>query len=469
MHASLHARRLPVADTAALAAGTPATAAARADARRGVMTSRRWLTVVVAVAVQVLFVSGVATAYSPDPAPRFNRPRPVGNPDVYRIVNHLVATIQNVPRYVVPPPGDDIDGNGVPDYDTNQDGVPDDFDGDGEPDSAEQLFPRPEIKIATYSHNLQRINDALIAAHSRGVSVQMVQNNNSISAQTRELMRVLGTDRSARSFVHVCNGACRGGGTVSNQHAKMYLFSQSGTASNVVMTGSTNTTTFAANVHWNDLFTVVNAPDLYNVYRKVFQQMKADDGLPNPYLPYAADGYDGYFFPKYGFTRDTDPVMDRLNAVSCSAPGGGINGRTAIRVNMYAWSGERGQWIATKLAQLKSRGCIVSALVSFQGRLVLGILKSAGIPVRSASLNLNGRWNDGFEGSGYEVFTHEKWMVLKGTFRGALGRHVWTGSDNWSDVSNNNDEATIHVRSSTRHDQYMANFNLIWNNWSRRL
>jgi hypothetical protein len=394
--------------------------------------SRRLFVVLCVVVAHALLLPGAASAYSPDRNPRFNKPRPAGNPYVFRIANHLVAAIRNVPGYAPP-------------------------------------SPRPEIKIATYSHNLQRVNDALIAAHRRGVSVQMVQNNNSISAQTRELRRVLGSNRSKASFVHVCNGACRGAGTLTNQHAKMYLFSRSGTAKNVVMTGSANTTTFAAKTHWNDLFTVVNAPNLYGVFRKVFLQMKADDGSPNGYLPYAADGYDGYFFPKYGFTRDTDPVMHRLNAVRCSAPGGGVNGRTAIRVNMYAWSGERGQWIAAKLAQLKRRGCIISALVSFQGRRVLRILKSSGIPVRSASLNLDGRWNDGFEGSGYEVFTHEKWMALNGSYRGRLGRHVWTGSDNWSDISNNNDEATIHVRSATRHTSYMNNFGLIWNRWSRRL
>jgi phosphatidylserine/phosphatidylglycerophosphate/cardiolipin synthase-like enzyme len=433
--------------------------------------SRRLLIVLSAVAVQVLLLPAFAFAYAPDTYPRFNRPRPSGNPSVQRIVNHLVTAIQNVPRYA--PPG--------PNLDTNDDTVPDayDLDGDGEPDdthapldvpdTVEQLFPRPEIKIATYSHNLQRVNDALIAAHARGVSVQMVQNNNSISAQSRQLMRRLGTNRKARSFLHVCRGACRGAGTISNQHAKMYLFSRTGTATHVVMTGSANTTTYAATVHWNDLFTVRNAPRLYDVYRKVFLQMKADDGSPNGYLPYAADGYDGYFFPKYGFSRASDPVMHRLNAVSCRAPGGGVKGRTAIRVNMYAWYGTRGNWIAAKMAQLKRRGCDIRAIVSGQGRTVLRTLKSVGIPVRSASLNLNGRSNDGFEGSGLEVFTHEKWMVLNGSFRGALGRHVWTGSDNWSDISNNNDEVTIHVRSGTYHSRYMDNFNLIWRSWSRRL
>lgn len=33
--------------------------------------------------------------------------------------------------------------------------------------------------------------------------------------------------------------------------------------------------------------------------------------------------------------------------------GGRLNGKTAIRVNMYAWSGNRGLWIAEKMAQLK--------------------------------------------------------------------------------------------------------------------
>lgn len=399
---------------------------------------RRVLAVMIATVAFLPLLSGAAVAYDPTynpvSGPSFNRPQPRGNGDVYQIVNHIAAAISNVPQYA----------------------------------GAEELA-RPEIKIATYSHDLKRVTDALIAAHRRGVSVQMVLNDNWTSYQTRRLMRVLGTDRSARSFTHVCNGACRGAGTRSNQHAKMYLFSETGTAKNVVMTGSANTTEYAAKVHWNDLFTAKNAPNLYDVYRKVFEQMKVDDGSPNGYLPYSADGYDGYFFPKYGFTRADDPVIDRLNAVDCQAPGGGINGRTAIRVAMYAWSGDRGLWIAEKMAQLERRGCAITALVSNQGRLVLRELKSAGIAVRSGSLDLNGNPYDGFEHSGYEVFVHEKWMVLNGTYKGSLGKHVWTGSDNWSDLSNNNDEATIHAQGAGYFRRYMDNYDLIWSRWSRPL
>src|SRR3954454_14919865 len=198
----------------------------------------RLLYAVLCVAVaEALFLAGAASAYSPDTSPRFNSPRPAGNPNVHRIVNHLRAAIGHVPAYTSP-------------------------------------RPRPEIDIATYSHNLPQVNDALIAAHRRGVSVQLVQNNNVISAETRKLMRALGTDRRRRSFVHVCDGACRGAGTLSNQHAKMYLFSRSGTAHDVVMTGSANTTTYGAKVQWNDLFTVVDAPRLYDVFHRVFKQMK---------------------------------------------------------------------------------------------------------------------------------------------------------------------------------------------------
>jgi hypothetical protein len=46
---------------------------------------------------------------------------------------------------------------------------------------------------------------------------------------------------------------------------------------------------------------------------------------------------------------------------------------------------------------------------------------------------------------------------------------VWTGSDNWSDLSNNNDEATIHVRGPNTHRRYVKNFDMIWSRWSRAL
>ena len=373
-----------------------------------------------------------AVAYEPDSGPTFNQPVPNGDQDAYRIVNHITGAVRGVPAY-------------------------------------DPLFPRPEIKIATYSHDLNGVTDELIEAHRRGVSVQMVINDNWTSYQTKRLIQVLGGDRGARSFVHVCRGACRGAGSRTNQHAKMYLFSHTGTATDVVMTGSANTTGFAAKVHWNDMFTAKDVPNLYDVYAKVFEQMKSDDGDPNGYLPYRADGYDGYFFPKYGFSRAEDPVLDRLNAIRCDAGSGGISGRSAIRINMYAWTGDRGLWLAERLAELKRQGCNVRAIVSNQGASVLSTLKRAGIAVRSASLDLDGNPNNGWENKGWEVFTHSKWMVLNGSFKGSLGKHVWTGSDNWSDLSNNNDEASIHIRGAGTYARYMDNFDLIWTRWSRRL
>src|SRR3954466_8661923 len=91
----------------------------------------RLLYAVLCVAVaEALFLAGAASAYSPDTSPRFNSPRPAGNPNVYRIVDHLRAAIGHVPAYT-------------------------------------SRRPRPEIDIATYSHNLPQVNDALIAAHRR--------------------------------------------------------------------------------------------------------------------------------------------------------------------------------------------------------------------------------------------------------------------------------------------------------------
>ena len=378
------------------------------------------------------FFSGPAAAYEPVGGPVFNQPVPNGDPDKYRIASHITRAIRGVP-------------------------------------GRSARVPHPAIKIATYSHDLKGTTDALIGAHRRGVSVQIVINDNWTSYQTKRLIQVLGKNRNARSFVHVCRGACRGAGSRTNQHAKMYLFSRTGVARNVVMTGSANTTGFAAKVHWNDMFTAKNVPNLYDVYRRVFEQMKSDDGDPNGYLPYSADGYDGYFFPKYGFTRAEDPALDRLNAIRCDAGLGGIDGRSTIRINMYAWTGDRGLWLAERLAELRRRGCNVRAIVSNQGASVLSTLKKAGIAVRSASLDLDGNPNNGWENKGWEVFTHSKWMALNGSFQGSVGKHVWTGSDNWSDLSNNNDEATIHVQGARTYTRYMDNFDLIWTRWSRRL
>lgn len=387
------------------------------------MLRRAFCTLLAGVVVLVGGV-GAAAAYTPEEGAVFNHPRG-GREGQDRIITHLVRTISSTPRHST-------------------------------------------IRIAAYSNDRPDVVDALIAAHQRGVDVQMVLNDNWTSAATRRLIRVLGQNPDRRSFVSICAGSCRGG--AGNQHMKFYLFSRAGKAGNVVMVGSANTTGFGAKSQWNDMYTSTGVPELRELYTKIFEQLVRDVRLADPYVRKTVGAYENEFFPVYGATAETDPVMRRLDDVRCVAGAGtGLDGRTVIRIVMYGWRAERGLYIADKVADLSRQGCNVRVLVSSGGRQVVGTLKRGGVLVKSADLDLDDDERTGFGETGFEVFTHEKYMLLSGTFRGVSGHQVWTGSENWSGRGLMNDEVTIRIPRRSTYTAYLANFDLIWRSWSRWL
>ena len=81
------------------------------------------------------------------------------------------------------------------------------------------------IKVAAYSNDRKDIADALIAAHRRGVNVQMLLNDNFTSRQTKRIQRELGSRHVASpASCGSATSSCRG--KRGNLHSKFYLFSQ---------------------------------------------------------------------------------------------------------------------------------------------------------------------------------------------------------------------------------------------------
>jgi phosphatidylserine/phosphatidylglycerophosphate/cardiolipin synthase-like enzyme len=385
---------------------------------------RKACAVLTASLVLVTTFAGAASAYTPEPGPIFNNPR--GNTAAKdRIIKHLVDTINSTPKYSV-------------------------------------------IRIAAYSNDRPDVVDALIAAHRRGVDVQMVLNDNWTSGATNRLVKVVGRDTNRRSFIAICQGSCRGG--AGNQHMKFYLFSKAGKAKDVVMVGSANTTGYGARTQWNDMYTATGQPELRDLYTKIFEQLVRDRKLADPHVRRTTGIYESEFYPHYDTTEANDPVMARLNAVRCVATGGtGNNGHTVIRIVMYGWRAERGLYLAQKVAALDQAGCDVRVLVSSPGRKIVGTLRRGGVLIRSADLDLDDDKDTGFGGTPYEVFTHQKYMALSGSFRNSMGHQVWTGSENWSGMGMINDEVTIRIPKRGAYTKYVTNFNYVWANYSRSL
>jgi phosphatidylserine/phosphatidylglycerophosphate/cardiolipin synthase-like enzyme len=60
-------------------------------------------------------------------------------------------------------------------------------------------------------------------------------------------------------------------------------------------------------------------------------------------------------------------------------------------------------------------------------------------------------------------------MSVDGTWDGKATRAVWTGSENWSDVSLLNDELVVMIPRPRVHDAYVAHFDTIWSRQSKEL
>jgi hypothetical protein len=401
---------------------------------------------VVLLATVLLAGSGAAAAaaYTPDQGAAFNNPfgtREARN----RLAVKLRDTIASVPRHSV-------------------------------------------IRIAVYSFDRRDLGDALVAACNRHVAVQVVINDNWISGQVKRLQRRLGTNIDPRwndrcnprtkpedptstkqpypepSFMKVCYRACRLGGP-GNQHMKIYMFSQAGSADNVIMVGSNNMTYYAANTHWNDMFTVSGRPAMFASYSTVYRQLAEDKKVAQPYLVFTHGDLTTEFGPLQDVPRSQDPVARRLAGVTCRAIGGtGRNGHTEIRIAMYAWSGDRGRYLAHRVADLRRKGCIVRAILSGARKDVKRVLREGGVQIRSADLDLDNNDETGFGETPWEHFTHEKWMALNGTWNGAPYRVVWTGSENWSNKSLHNDEVTLQIPRAGAHRAYAQHFDALWSN-----
>ncbi|MBV6727394.1 phospholipase D-like domain-containing protein [Nocardioides daeguensis] len=309
--------------------------------------------------------------------------------------------------------------------------------------------PGATIRIATY--NIDRSDTArlLVAAHRRGVHVQIVVNDNIVGRVIRGLRSRLGDDRRAQSFLHVCTSACRNGSRTGNLHMKVYSFSQTGAARSVVISSSSNLGYGAAAGQWNDALTVSGDDALFAAWTTVFGQLKRDRTAKPRHLEYDGETV-GADFQRVLLRRATgDPQLQRLRRVDCAAPAGFGDGQghSVVRVNMYAWYAGRGEALARELASMRAEGCDIAVVGSVVSGPVVRILQKAGIPVRIADWD----WGEKLSTAGDEIvfgarcYSHLKYVTVDGTFRGAGTHVVWTGSENWSPPGLSSDEVTFEV------------------------
>lgn len=351
-----------------------------------------------------------------------------------RLIHEVVSTIDSSPGYVRPRTAS---GARVP--------CP----------SNPRFFPS-RIKISLYSIANRAFVDALIRAHRRCVSVQLLMNNHLDATTSRSwgaLLKAVGNNRSKRSWTRRCVGGCRGHAVL---HSKFYLFSHAGNARNVVMVGSSNMTTNAVRIQYNDLFTSTGSSTLLRQYTSIFNQMKRDRVVSNPLRVYKVGRYTSTFYPFPGATARTDRTMAALNSIRCSgARGAGVKGHSVLYINMHSWHGTRGRYLAKRVRTMYNRGCYVRILYSFMGHGTFAYLTHGAGPRMVVRRVLF----PGPRGLVAAKYSHMKMFAASGHIGSDRSSWVtWTGSNNWADRSIHGDEVTLRISSYSVYRSYVAHW-----------
>ena len=381
--------------------------------------------------------------YTPPSGAKFNNPY-AQQPGRRRVLTHVIRSINSSPGYKRPW----RDGRRVPC-----------------PENRPRLYPST-IKIALYSIADRGFTDALIAAHRRCVSVKILMNSHldaTTSPSWARLLRNLGKRPinkdyygRRRSFAYRCSSGCRGTAVL---HSKIYLFSKTYQRRNTVMTGSSNMTSNAVRVQWNDMFTVNGSATMFRQYRAMFMAMVPDQPAGGPVIRRAGP-FVSTFYPFRSATRNTDRTMAALRSIRCTGAtgGAGINGRSVIYINMHSWHGTRGLYLAERIRQMYANGCYVRILYSFMGKGTYTYLtKNTGARMVARRVL--------FPGPGGEVavkYSHMKAFAASGNIGGDSSAWVtWTGSNNWSDRSLRCDEVTLRIPSRGVFNAYAAHWSYI--------
>lgn len=317
------------------------------------------------------------------------------------------------------------------------------------------------IRVTIFSLDRKPMAEALVAARRRGVRVQVLLNNHQFTPAMRILRNGIGTDRTRSSFMWVCRYGCRSTG--ENLHTKMYLFSHTGAAQYVTMTGSHNLTGNAAVNQYNDLFTVRDHRAVYSAFNALFVRMMRDrPDSPLYYRKVIGTKYELQVLPVPNFGPNNDPMMDVLNRVRChGATGGtGTNGRTKIRIANGAWDGYRGTYLAQKVRRLYGAGCDVRVIYGLAGKSVRDVF--ANRTVRGyLPVHVNGYDTDGDQL--IDLYNHQKIITISGNWGGSsAAEYTWTGSSNWNNAGAKGDEIIFRIAGPGAGDRYRMNFDFIW-------
>ncbi|WP_308368752.1 phospholipase D-like domain-containing protein [Streptomyces sp. ISL-36] len=339
--------------------------------------------------------------------------------------------------------------------------------------------PQSTIRISLYLYQSGWMTEKLKAAHTRGVSVQMVLDADATSTATTGLKQWVESQPGGDSWVRMCKPeeACLAkdpgttaadpNGTYDNvNHNKFFLFSRTKGVDNVLVQSSGNLTASDLRDWWNDAMTVAGNKALFDAYTAYFaDQAGAAVGEVAKVSDYAHDTQAGvakvYFFPR----STTDVVVNVLKTVAQPIEGqeachgndpgfGTSDGRTKIRI---AQGHITRPAVAEELWNLANAGCYVEVvyrkLDNPPSTAVAGWLTK---PTAKGRIALHQLYNDERGGTG----THTKYLLVEGTYLGGKNKKiVFTGSHTYTLTAlKYNDETMLKYEDSAVFDAYVRNF-----------
>jgi phosphatidylserine/phosphatidylglycerophosphate/cardiolipin synthase-like enzyme len=303
----------------------------------------------------------------------------------------------------------------------------------------------------------QDVLAALQRTYRRGVHVQgVMQRRIPPSGKINALIKTLGTNTRAKSYVRVCEGSCFTSDSSGVMHAKIW------TASSVAkpgggyyrMVGAVGTQHFTGSTNagsWNS--TQVFAGEcMYRSLVAFHKALQADRTRRN-FPGVSCGNLQMQYFPTSG---KPDPWVNALKHVSCKAkPGYGVGGRTLIRVAVFFWSDAR-KAVAVQLKALRDAGCIVQVAVNNAGdtspRIVRYLVTAARLPT------WDGHWTPKDPRLG--IYLHDKTFWVDGTLYGKGRASIYQGSHNLSGNAVHRGNETIIRTVSSKED--VAEMNRWW-------
>ncbi|MFD7706665.1 phospholipase D-like domain-containing protein [Streptomyces sp. NPDC059786] len=337
-------------------------------------------------------------------------------------------------------------------------------------------LPGSTIKVAVYHVWEATVVNALVAAKDRGVNVQILLDESSVSDRPANtsygmLAAELGTDRTKGSYISTCpaDKSCLGDPKFgqSIMHNKFWLFSAVEGATNVVVQSTTNSTPSAHTRFFNDALVLPDNPTMYDAYADYFDTMVARDWKSWEYRTVSNGLYKAYFFPRAGASRATDTVYSVLDNVACTYKDtAGVTQKTKVRVAIFKLTRLA---IAEKLLALQKAGCSVSVVYAETD----SAKSSGGTKGTWEKLHTSGGptvrcYNDDRDPAnpGSKLTTpfiiHSKYILVDGAYDGKRNKVSFTGSGNYTGPAlRENDESIVKVDDDAVHDMYKAHFDRV--------